>query len=144
MFVSGTDEHGVPITLKARKEGVTPKVIVDRYYKMIKESFDEFGIDFDIYSRTSNETHHKTSSDFFLNLYEKGVFEEQESEQYYDEIANQFLADRYITGTCPNCRYDNAYGDQCENCGTSLSPNELINPKSTLSGGKPVMKTTKN
>lgn len=144
VFVSGTDEHGVPITLKARNENTTPKAVVDHYYGMIKKSFEEFGISFDIYSRTSNETHHKTSSDFFTNLYEKGVFEEQESEQYYDEKAGQFLADRYIIGTCPNCSNENAYGDQCEKCGTSLSPTELINPHSALSGEKPVMKATKN
>ncbi len=144
VFVSGTDEHGVPITLKAQKEKTTPQEIVDRYYKMIKKSFEDFGISFDIYSRTSNQTHHKTSSDFFLNLYNKGVFDEKESEQYYDESAQQFLADRYIVGTCPNCGNENAYGDQCERCGTSLSPTELINPHSMLSGKKPVMKTTKN
>lgn len=144
VFVSGTDEHGVPITLKARNENTTPKAVVDHYYGMIKESFKEFGISFDIYSRTSNETHHKTSADFFTNLYDKGVFEEKESEQYFDEKASQFLADRYIIGTCPNCSNENAYGDQCERCGTSLSPTELINPHSALSGEKPVMKSTKN
>ncbi len=144
VFVSGTDEHGVPITLKARNEGVTPQQVVDKYYKQIKESFESFGISFDIYSRTSNETHHKTSADFFTTLYNKGVFKESESEQYYDESAGQFLADRYIVGTCPNCGNENAYGDQCEKCGTSLSPTELINPQSTLSGGKPVLKKTKN
>ncbi len=144
VFVSGTDEHGVPITLKARNEGVKPKDIVDRYYSMIKKSFEDFGIDFDIYSRTSNETHHKTSSEFFLNLYDKGVFDEQESEQYYDPSAKQFLADRYIIGTCPNCEFENAYGDQCENCGTSLNPTDLRNPRSTLSGESPIMKKTKN
>ncbi|MEQ9298289.1 MAG: methionine--tRNA ligase [Cyclobacteriaceae bacterium] len=144
VFVSGTDEHGVPITLKARNENTTPKAVVDHYYGMIKESFKEFGISFDIYSRTSNETHHKTSADFFTNLYDKGVFEEKVSEQYFDEKANQFLADRYIIGTCPNCSNENAYGDQCERCGTSLSPTELINPHSALSGEKPVMKSTKN
>lgn len=144
VFVSGTDEHGVPITMKARNEGVTPQEIVDRYYKIIKESFEDFGINFDIYSRTSNQTHHKTSSDFFLNLYEKGIFDEIESEQYFDESAGQFLADRYIVGTCPNCGNENAYGDQCERCGTSLSPTELKNPRSTLSGEKPVMRSTRN
>ncbi|MEM8894032.1 MAG: methionine--tRNA ligase [Bacteroidota bacterium] len=144
VFVSGTDEHGVPITLKARNENTTPKAVVDHYYSMIKKSFEEFGISFDIYSRTSNETHHKTSSEFFTNLYEKGVFEEEVSEQYFDEKAGQFLADRYIVGTCPNCGNENAYGDQCERCGTSLSPTELINPHSALSGEKPVMKSTKN
>jgi len=143
-FVSGTDEHGVPITLKARKEGITPQEVVDKYYAMIKQSFADFGISFDIYSRTSNATHHKTSSDFFLQLFNKGVFEEQTSEQYFDVKAGQFLADRYIVGTCPNCKNENAYGDQCEKCGTSLSPTELINPHSTLSGEKPVMKATTN
>ncbi|MCR9254173.1 MAG: class I tRNA ligase family protein, partial [bacterium] len=144
VFVSGTDEHGVPITLKARNEGTTPQQVVDKYYNQIKNSFEEFGISFDIYSRTSNDTHHKTSADFFTTLYNKGIFKETESEQYYDESAKQFLADRYIVGTCPNCGNDNAYGDQCEKCGTSLSPTELINPHSTLSGAKPVLKKTKN
>lgn len=144
VFVSGTDEHGVPITLKARNENTAPKAVVDHYYGIIKKSFEEFGISFDIYSRTSSETHHKTSAEFFTNLYDKGVFEEQESEQYFDEKAGQFLADRYIIGTCPNCGNENAYGDQCERCGSSLSPTELINPHSALSGEKPVMKSTKN
>lgn len=143
-FISGTDEHGVPITLKARKEGITPKEVVDKYYGMIKKSFEDFGISFDIYSRTSNDSHHKNSSDFFLNLYKKGIFEEKTNEQYYDEKAGQFLADRYIVGTCPNCGNENAYGDQCEKCGTSLSPTELKDPRSTLSGEKPVMRETKN
>jgi methionyl-tRNA synthetase len=144
IFVSGTDEHGVPITLKARNEGTTPQAVVDKYYTMIKKSFEDFGISFDIYSRTSNATHHKTSADFFKHLYDKGVFDEQVTEQYFDESAGQFLADRYIVGTCPNCKNENAYGDQCEKCGTSLSPTELINPHSMLSGAKPVMKSTKN
>lgn len=144
VFVSGTDEHGVPITLKARNENSTPQEVVDKYYKIIKESFAEFGISFDIYSRTSNATHHKTSADFFSKLLEKGVFDEQVTEQYFDEAAGQFLADRYIVGTCPKCGNDNAYGDQCEKCGATLSPTELINPHSMLSGGKPVMKPTKN
>ena len=143
-FISGTDEHGVPITLKARKEGKTPQQVVDHFYKMIDASFKSFGISFDIYSRTSNATHHETSSDFFLNLHEKGVFDVQESEQYFDEKEGQFLADRYIVGTCPNCGNENAYGDQCEKCGSTLSPNELKNPKSMLSGEPPVKKTTKN
>lgn len=143
-FISGTDEHGVPITLKARNEGVTPQEIVDKYYSQIKKSFYEFGISFDIYSRTSNKTHHNTSSEFFTKLYEKGIFEEKTNEQYFDPKAGQFLADRYIVGTCPNCGNDNAYGDQCEKCGTSLSPTELKDPRSTLSGEKPVMKETKN
>lgn len=144
IFVSGTDEHGVPITIKAKKEGITPQQVVDKYYKVIKDTFDEFGIEFNIYSRTSNQTHHKTASEFFLNLYEKGIFEEQVTEQYFDEKTNQFLADRYIVGTCPKCANENAYGDQCEKCGTSLSPTELINPHSMLSGEKPVLKKTKN
>ena len=143
-FISGTDEHGVPITLKARKEGKTPQQVVDHFYKMIDASFKSFGISFDIYSRTSNATHHETSSDFFLNLHEKGVFDVQESEQYFDEKEGQFLADRYIVGTCPNCGNENAYGDQCEKCGSTLSPNELKNPKSMLSGEPPVKKITKN
>jgi methionyl-tRNA synthetase len=143
-FISGTDEHGVPITLKARSEGKTPQEIVDRYYKMIKSSFETFGISFDVYSRTSNAAHHETSKDFFLNLYDKKVFDEQESEQYFDEAEGQFLADRYIVGTCPTCGNDNAYGDQCEKCGSTLSPTELKNPKSMLSGNVPVKKVTKN
>ncbi|MFT5955875.1 MAG: methionyl-tRNA synthetase, partial [Cyclobacteriaceae bacterium] len=143
-FISGTDEHGVPITLKARSEGKTPQEIVDRYYKMIKSSFETFGISFDVYSRTSNTAHHETSKDFFLNLYDKKVFDEQESEQYFDEAEGQFLADRYIVGTCPTCGNDNAYGDQCEKCGSTLSPTELKNPKSMLSGNVPVKKVTKN
>jgi methionyl-tRNA synthetase len=144
VFVSGTDEHGVPITLKARNEGTTPQAVVDKYYDIIKNSFAEFGISFDTYSRTSREIHHKTSQDFFMNLYEKGIFEEQTTEQYFDEKANQFLADRYIVGTCPTCGNENAYGDQCERCGSTLSPQELGNPRSMLSGEKPVMKPTKN
>ncbi|GAB4130854.1 MAG: methionine--tRNA ligase [Bacteroidia bacterium] len=144
LFVSGTDEHGVPITLRARKEGLTPQQVVDKYYNIIKKAFYDFGIEFDIYSRTSRPAHHEMSSGFFKTLYDKGVFTEQTTEQYYDEEAKQFLADRYIVGTCPNCKNENAYGDQCEKCGTSLSPDELINPHSTLSGSKPVKKPTKN
>lgn len=144
LFIGGSDEHGIPITIKARKEGVTPQDIVDRYHELIKKSFSEFGITFDIYSRTTSETHMKTASDFFRTLYDKGEFNEQESEQYYDEEAGQFLADRYITGTCPHCGNEKAYGDQCEECGTSLSPNDLINPKSTLSGSVPVKRNTKH
>ncbi|MFY0687526.1 MAG: methionine--tRNA ligase [Cyclobacteriaceae bacterium] len=144
VFISGTDEHGVPITLKARNEGVTPQEIVDRYYTQISQSFKEFGISFDIYSRTSNPTHHETSAEFFKTLHEQGTFDEVVSEQYFDEKTGQFLADRYIVGTCPKCSNENAYGDQCEKCGTSLSPTELINPHSTLSGEQPVMKATKN
>ncbi|MBI3510321.1 MAG: methionine--tRNA ligase [Bacteroidetes bacterium] len=144
LFVSGTDEHGVPITLRARKEGLTPQQIVDKYYSVIKNSFHDLGIEFDIYSRTSRPIHHKVAGDFFKTLYDKNIFTEQTTEQYYDEEAKQFLADRYIVGTCPNCKNENAYGDQCEKCGTSLSPEELINPHSTLSGSKPTKRPTKN
>lgn len=144
IFVCGSDEHGVPITIKAKKEGITPQQVVDKYHKLMGDAFRDFGISFDIYSRTSNKIHHETASDFFKNLYDKGVFKEEITEQYFDEKANQFLADRYIVGTCPKCGNENAYGDQCEKCGTSLSPTELINPRSTLSGEKPVMKKTKN
>jgi len=140
--ICGSDEHGVPITLKARKEGVTPQEIVDRYHTMNKKAFEDFGIAFDIYSRTSNKVHHETASGFFKKLYDKGEFTEKTSEQYYDEEAECFLADRYIMGTCPHCGNENAYGDQCEKCGTSLSPNELINPHSTVSGSKPVLRET--
>jgi methionyl-tRNA synthetase len=143
-FISGTDEHGVPITIKAKKEGITPQEVVDKYYGQIKQAFSDFGISFDIYSRTSNPIHHQTSQDFFTKLYDKGDFVEEVTEQYYDEVANQFLADRYIVGTCPVCGNPNAYGDQCERCGTALSPTELIEPHSTLSGSKPVMRATKN
>jgi len=144
VLIGGSDEHGIPITIKARKEGVSPQDIVDRYHNLIKQSFAEFGITFDIYSRTTSEIHHKTASDFFLKLYEKGEFLEQESEQYYDEEVQQFLADRYITGTCPICGNENAYGDQCEKCGSSLNATDLINPKSALSGSQPVMRKTKH
>ena len=144
LFIGGSDEHGIPITIKARKEGVTPQDIVDRYHELIKASFAEFGITFDIYSRTTSDIHRKTASDFFRTLYDKNEFTEQDSEQYYDEEAGQFLADRYITGTCPHCGNERAYGDQCEQCGTSLSPTDLINPKSTLSGSVPVMRNTKH
>ena len=144
LFIGGSDEHGIPITIKARNEGVTPQDIVDRYHTLIKKSFEEFGITFDIYSRTTSDIHKKTASDFFRTMYDKGQFSEQESEQYYDEEAGQFLADRYITGTCPHCGNEKAYGDQCEQCGTSLSPSDLINPRSTLSGSKPVMRKTKH
>ncbi len=144
LLIGGSDEHGIPITIKARNEGVTPQDIVDRYHTLIKKSFEEFGITFDIYSRTTSDIHKETASDFFRTLYDKGEFSEQESEQYYDEEAGQFLADRYITGTCPHCGNEKAYGDQCEQCGTSLSPSDLINPKSTLSGSKPVMRKTKH
>lgn len=144
LFVSGSDEHGVPITLRAKKEGCTPQDVVDRYHAIIKKSFEDFGISFDVYSRTTSKTHAETASDFFRTLYDKGEFVEKESEQYYDEEAKTFLADRYITGQCPHCQAEGAYGDQCEKCGTALSPTELINPKSAISGSKPVMKTTKH
>src|SRR5512133_1973876 len=140
--ICGSDEHGVPITLKARKEGVTPQEIVDRYHSMNKKAFEDFGIAFDIYSRTSNKIHYETASGFFKTLYDKGEFTEKTSEQYYDEEAQCFLADRYIMGTCPHCGNENAYGDQCEKCGTSLSPQDLINPHSTVSGSKPVLRET--
>jgi len=144
IFVSGTDEHGVPITIKAQKEGKTPQEVVDFYYKEIKSSFQDFGISFDFYGRTSDPVHHQFSQDFFLKLYEEGKFVEETTMQYFDESANQFLADRYITGDCPSCKQPGAYGDQCEKCGTTLSPNELLNPKSMLSGASPVLKPTKN
>jgi methionyl-tRNA synthetase len=144
LFVGGSDEHGVPITLKAKKEGVTPQDIVDRYHTIIKQSFEDFGISFDVYSRTTSKTHHEVASTFFKTLYDKGEFVEKTSEQYYDEEAQQFLADRYIIGTCPHCKNTQAYGDQCEACGTSLSPMDLIEPKSTISGSTPVLKETKH
>jgi methionyl-tRNA synthetase len=143
-FVCGSDEHGVPITIKAKKEGVMPQDIVDRYNGMMKKAFSDFGIGFDVYSRTSSEVHKENASEFFKTLYDKGALVEKETQQYFDTEANQFLADRYIVGTCPNCSSDGAYGDQCENCGTSLSPTDLINPKSTLSGAVPELKSTKN
>ena len=142
VFICGSDEHGAAITLRAKKEGITPKEIVDKYDAIIGQAFRDFNISFDIYHRTSSEIHHKTSQDFFLKLYENGKFTEETSEQYYDEEFQQFLADRYITGECPKCQNPNAYGDQCEKCGTDLSPTELVNPKSTLSGKTPVLKTT--
>ena len=140
--ICGSDEHGVPITLKARNEGVSPQEIVNRYHSINKKAFEEFGIAFDIYSRTSNKVHYETASDFFLKLHKKGEFTEKSSGQYFDEEAGTFLADRYIMGTCPHCGNDNAYGDQCEKCGTSLSPSDLINPHSTISGSKPVLRET--
>jgi methionyl-tRNA synthetase len=143
-FICGSDEHGMAITMRARKEGVEPRAIVDRYHNMMKGSFEEFGISFDIYSRTSSEDHHETAQDFFLKLHEQGVFQEKETDQYYDPEARQFLADRYIMGTCPSCGHTEAYGDQCENCGRSLSPTELKDPRSTLSGSAPVLKKTTN
>ncbi len=144
LFIGGSDEHGVPITLKAKNEGVSPQVVVDKYHNIIKDSFRRFGISFDVYSRTSNKIHHETASEFFRKLYDDGKFVEKTSEQYYDEENKQFLADRYIVGTCPKCGFEKAYGDQCERCGTSLSPNELINPKSMISGNTPVLKPTKH
>ena len=143
-FISGTDEHGVPITIKARDENKSPQEVVDYYYELINNSFKEFGISFDIFSRTCKEIHHKTSSEFFLNLYEKGTFQEISSSQYYDEKEGQFLSDRYIMGNCPTCDNENAYGDQCESCGKTLSPMDLKNPKSTLTGNSPILKETKN
>ncbi|ACU64467.1 methionine--tRNA ligase [Chitinophaga pinensis] len=143
-FIGGTDEHGVPITIKAMKENVTPQDIVDKYHKIIYDSFTDMGISFDIFSRTTKQVHHETAADFFKTMYDKGLFEEKESEQFFDETANVFLADRYIVGTCPKCGNPNAYGDQCERCGTSLSPDELIEPRSTLSNAVPVKKKTKH
>lgn len=143
-FICGSDEHGAAITIKAKKEGTTPQAIIDKYHYQIKKSFEDFGIAFDIYHRTSSPIHHDLSQEFFLNLYEKDEFVEKYSEQYFDEDFQQFLADRYIIGTCPNCHNENAYGDQCERCGTSLNPTDLINPISTLSGKPPVLKPTKH
>ena len=143
-FICGSDEHGVPITIRAQKEGITPQQVVDKYHTLIRDSFRDFNVSFDVYSRTSSATHAAVSSDFFLKLYRDGKFIEQTTQQYFDEQAQQFLADRYIVGTCPNCGNENAYGDQCERCGTSLSPNELINPRSMLSGAHPVLRDTKH
>lgn len=142
LFVCGSDEHGVPITIKARAEGISPQQVVDKYHAIMGNAFKDFGIEFDIYSRTSNPIHHQTAADFFTRLNEKGEFIVQQSLQFFDAEANQFLADRYIVGTCPNCNFENAYGDQCENCGKSLSPDDLINPRSKLSGQKPIKKET--
>jgi methionyl-tRNA synthetase len=144
IYVCGSDEHGVPITIKARQEGVSPQEVVDKFHELNKKSFENFGITFDIYHRTSHPTHHKTASEFFRTLYERGEFIEKESEQYYDPEAKQFLADRYITGICPKCSSDSAYGDQCEQCGSSLNATDLINPKSTISGSIPVLKETRH
>ena len=144
VFICGSDEHGVPITIKAKKEGITPQQVVDKYDGIMKNAFKEFGIEFSYYGRTSSETHHQTAQAFFKVLYDKGVFKEEITKQYFDQDANQFLADRYITGTCPRCGNTNAYGDQCEKCGTTLSPTDLINPKSALSGNTPILKETKN
>lgn len=144
VFICGSDEHGVPITLRAKKENITPQQAVDKYHEIIKRSFADFGVSFDIYHRTSDKLHHETAAGFFKSLYEKGEFVEDESEQYFDEEAGMFLADRYITGTCPNCSNPGAYGDQCEKCGKSLSPRDLINPHSQLSGKAPVLRKTKH
>ena len=144
IMVGGSDEHGVPITIKAQKEGVTPQDIVDRYHEIIKKSMEGLGISFDVYSRTTSAMHRQTASEFFRTLYEKGEFVEKTSQQLYDEEADQFLADRYVTGTCPHCGFDHAYGDQCESCGTSLNATDLINPKSAITGNTPVLKETKH
>ncbi len=144
VFICGSDEHGVPITIKALQEGISPKEVVDRYHSLIKKSFEDFGIAFDIYSRTTNKIHYETASEFFKSLYDKNIFIEKITEQYYDTELNQFLADRYIVGTCPHCQNDRAYGDQCEKCGTSLNPTDLINPKSVISGSQLVLKETKH
>jgi len=143
-FICGSDEHGAAISIRAKKEGISSQQVIDKYHKMMGDAFKDFGISFDIYARTSSPTHHKTASEFFTNLYEKNIFSEEITEQYYDEQAKQFLADRYIVGTCPNCNNENAYGDQCENCGSTLNATDLINPHSTLSGAVPILKTTKN
>ena len=144
IFVCGSDEHGAAIPIRAKKEGISPQKIIDKYHAIIKKSFEDFGISFDNYSRTSSKTHHKIASEFFNDLNNKKIFLEQESEQLYDEKENQFLADRYVEGECPKCNFDGAYGDQCESCGSSLNPTDLINPKSKLSGNKPSLKKTKH
>ncbi|WP_434037116.1 methionine--tRNA ligase [Formosa sp. 4Alg 33] len=144
LFICGSDEHGVPITIKAKKEGVTPQDIVDKYHAIIKTSFEDFGVSFDNYSRTSAKIHHDTASEFFTTLYDKGEFTEETTEQLYDEEANQFLADRFVVGTCPKCNYEEAYGDQCEKCGSSLNATDLINPKSAITGNVPTLKQTKH
>ncbi|NPA34412.1 MAG: methionine--tRNA ligase [Chlorobi bacterium] len=143
-FICGSDEHGVPITIRARQEGISPQELVDRYHSLNKKTFEDIGISFDIYHRTSDPLHHKTAQEFFLRLYEQGILEERETEQYYDPEAKMFLADRYIVGTCPKCGYEKAYGDQCEKCGTALSPDELINPKSAITGSTPIKKKSKH
>ena len=144
VYVCGSDEHGAAITVKARKEGITPQQVVDKYHTMLRDTLFGIGISFDIYHRTTEPIHYETSQDFFRELLKNGQFEEKMTDQYYDESVGQFLADRYIIGTCPNCANPDAYGDQCEKCGTSLSPTELINPRSTLSGSSPVMRPTKH
>ncbi|HBT08874.1 MAG TPA: methionine--tRNA ligase, partial [Leeuwenhoekiella sp.] len=143
-YICGSDEHGVAISIKAKKEGITPQEVVDKYHKIIKDSFEDFGISFDNYSRTSAQVHHDTASEFFKTLYAKGDFIEEVTEQLFDAEANQYLADRFVTGTCPKCGHEEAYGDQCENCGSSLNATDLINPKSTISGSKPVLKETRH
>ena len=143
-FVCGSDEHGVPITLKAKKEGISPQQVVDKYHEIIKASFQEFGISFDNYSRTSAKIHHETASEFFKELYDQGKFTEEVTQQLYDSEADQFLADRFVLGTCPKCGYEESYGDQCENCGTSHNATDLINPRSAISGAKPVLKETRH
>ena len=143
-FICGSDEHGVPITIKAKKEGVTPQDIVDKYHTIIKQSFEDFGITFDNYSRTSAKIHHETASEFFKTLYDKNEFVEEVSKQLYDADANQFLADRFVVGTCPKCGNEESYGDQCENCGTSHNATDLINPKSSITGNVPSLKETKH
>ena len=143
-FICGSDEHGVAIPMRAKKEGVSPQDIIDKYHGIIKQSFYDFGISFDNYSRTSAEIHHKTASEFFKKLYNDGEFIEEVTEQLYDAEADQFLADRFVTGTCPKCGHEEAYGDQCENCGSSLSGTELINPKSAITGNIPTLKQTKH
>ena len=144
VFICGSDEHGVAIPMKAKKEGVSPNEIIDKYHEIIKQSFKDFGISFDNYSRTSSKIHHQTASDFFKKLNKQGDFVEEVTEQLFDEEANQFLADRFVTGTCPHCQYAEAYGDQCENCGSSLNATDLIQPKSTLTGAIPILKSTKH
>lgn len=144
LFISGSDEHGVPITIRAQQEGITPQQIVDKYHRLNKQNLQDLGISFDVFSRTSSTTHHDTASTFFTALHEKGILSVHETEQYYDSVKKQFLADRYIRGTCPKCGYTDAYGDQCESCGTTLSPEELIDPRSGLSGEKPILKMTKH
>ena len=144
VYICGSDEHGVPITIKAKKENKTPQEIVDRYHQNIKNSFSEFGISFDNYSRTSAKIHHDTASEFFLKLLENNSFEELKSEQFYDEEEEQFLPDRFLIGTCPKCGFEESYGDQCEKCGTSHNPRDLINPRSSITGNKPSLRTTKH
>ena len=144
VFICGSDEHGVAITLGAKKEGVSPGQFVDKYHGLMKQAFADFGISFDIYSRTSSEVHYQTAQEFFKKIYDQNIFLEETSDQYYDEQEEIFLADRYIIGTCPNCGHTNAYGDQCEKCGTSLSPRQLINPRSTVSGKTPILKPTRH